>query len=83
MKSPTFPSDTGRATSSELFELELELPDKRLTDIAAGLIGFAERHNKMQAMLRLLLDHDGLESWSKKHMVSVSHLLTSYPIAIH
>lgn len=86
MKSPTFPSETTCATSSELFELELELPDKRLTDIAGGLIGFAERHGRMRAMLRLLLDHDGLESWSKKHygkrIPLVEVVSDRYPLAV-
>ena len=86
MRSPALVSETHRGSNSELFELELELPNKRLTDIAGGLIGFAERHARMKAMLRLLLDRDGLETWSKKHygkrIPLIEVVSDRYPLAV-
>lgn len=52
--------------SSELFELEVGLPDDRLANQGRRLIGFAERYERLRRELRLLLDLEGVEVWSKK-----------------
>jgi AAA+ superfamily predicted ATPase len=53
-------------TSSELFELEVGLPDERLKGRGRRLIGFPERYERLKRELRLLLDPEGVEAWSKK-----------------
>lgn len=53
-------------TSSELFELEISLPDDRLEGRARRLIGFPERYERLRRDLRLLLDLEGVEAWSEK-----------------
>lgn len=53
-------------TSSELFELEVGLPDERLKRRGRRLIGFPERYERLKRELRLLLDPEGVEAWSKK-----------------
>jgi SpoVK/Ycf46/Vps4 family AAA+-type ATPase len=72
--------------SSALFELELPLPDARLSAQASRLIGFGPRYEKMRQDLRLLIDRDGLEQWSKKfYVVSISlldALLDRYPLVV-
>jgi AAA+ superfamily predicted ATPase len=52
--------------SSELFELEVELPNDWLEGRRRRLIGFPERYERLRRELRLLLDIDGVESWSAK-----------------
>ena len=48
----------------ELFELELELPDAHLDKQEERLVGFAERYERLRRDLRLLIDPQGLETWS-------------------
>src|SRR5713226_3395463 len=52
---------------SELFERDLQLPDDRLTRIASRLVGFDERYSRIERDLRLMLDPEGLRSWSQRH----------------
>lgn len=49
---------------AELFELELELPDAHLDKQEERLVGFAERYERLRRDLRLLIDPQGLETWS-------------------
>jgi AAA+ superfamily predicted ATPase len=51
---------------SVLFEKELELPDAALTREALRLVGFRERYDRLRGDLRLLLDREGTEEWSKR-----------------
>jgi AAA+ superfamily predicted ATPase len=53
-------------TSSELFELEVNLPDNRLEERGRRLVGFAERYERLRRELRLLLDVEGVSAWSKR-----------------
>lgn len=53
-------------TASELFELELALPDERLTRQAVRLVGFDERYQRLKGDLRLLLDREGVVAWSER-----------------
>ncbi len=53
-------------TSAELFEFEVGLPDDRLKGRGRRLIGFPERYERLRRELRLLLDPQGVEAWSKK-----------------
>lgn len=52
--------------TSALFELELNLPDTRLTGLANRLIGFRPRYDRIKQGLRLLVDREGLDQWSRK-----------------
>ena len=51
---------------AELFELELELPDTRLHTETQRLIGFAGRYERLSRDLRLLIDREGVEAWSRR-----------------
>lgn len=72
--------------NSALFELEVPLPDTRLNEQAQRLVGFKARYEKMHQDLRLLIDKEGLEQWSKKHYkahVALLHsLLDRYPLVV-
>lgn len=74
------------ATSSELFELEVGLPDDRLEGRGRRLIGFAERYQRLKRELRLLLDPEGVEAWSEKfygRRVPLVEVVTDrYPLVI-
>jgi AAA+ superfamily predicted ATPase len=52
---------------SDLFELELELPDQRLQRIAHRLIGFEERYERIRRDMQMLSNPEELGLWSKKH----------------
>ncbi len=72
--------------NSTLFELEVPLPDTRLTAQAQRLVGFKARYERMHQNLRLLIDKDGLEAWSKKyyrkHVALIDSLLDRYPLVV-
>lgn len=57
--------ESQRTERAELFELELELPDAHLDKQAKRLVGFAERYKRLHRDLRLLIDPQGLETWSR------------------
>jgi len=72
--------------NSALFEFEIPLPDARLKDQAERLVGFKARYDRMHQDLRLLIDKEGLENWSKKHYHAriplLDALLDRYPLVI-
>jgi AAA+ superfamily predicted ATPase len=72
--------------TSTLFELEISLPDSRLVLQAKRLIGFNSRFQRVHQDLRLLLDKEGLEQWSKKFYYTQIPLLDSlqdrYPLVV-
>jgi SpoVK/Ycf46/Vps4 family AAA+-type ATPase len=72
--------------NAALFELEIPLPDDRLKAQAGRLIGFTKRYDKIRQDLRLLVDHEGLERWSRKHyhgrVALLDSLVDRYPLAI-
>jgi AAA+ superfamily predicted ATPase len=81
--------DQGASMSGEhvnVFELELELPDAHLTDLAKRLVGFETRYSKLKKHLQLLMDIDGLEAWSKKQYGKRISLLDAladrYPLVV-
>jgi AAA+ superfamily predicted ATPase len=69
-----------------VFELELELPDTRLTDLAKRLVGFQTRYAKLKKHLQLLMDLEGLEAWSEKqygnHISLLDALADRYPLVV-
>ncbi len=72
--------------NSALFELEVQLPDARLTAQAERLIGFKTRFERIHQDLLLLIDKEGLERWSKQHYHSrlplLDSLLDRYPLVV-
>lgn len=72
--------------TSALFELEISLPDSRLKAQAERLVGFKARYDRMHQVLRLLIDKDGLETWSKKYyhgrIALLDSLLDRYPLVV-
>lgn len=72
--------------NSALFELEVSLPDAWLKALSERLIGFKARYNRIHQGLRLLIDREGLEQWSKKHYNARIPLLDSlvdrYPLVV-
>lgn len=45
----------------------IELPTDTLTEQAAGLIGFEWRYERVARQLKLILERDEVESWSRKY----------------
>jgi AAA+ superfamily predicted ATPase len=72
--------------NTAVFELEIELPDSRLTGVAKRLIGFESRYKKLRSDLQLLIDREGLQDWSKKHygkhLPILDALADRYPLVI-
>ncbi|MBK8270707.1 MAG: AAA family ATPase [Planctomycetes bacterium] len=53
--------------TTELFELELPLPDAAIQARSERLVGFDARYERLRRDLRLLADPEELSRWSKKH----------------
>jgi len=72
--------------NAALFEFEAELPDERLTRLAARLVSFTARFDRLRQDLRLLVDRDGLEKWCKQHygrrLPLLDSVLDRYPLAV-
>lgn len=72
--------------TSALFEIEISLPDQRLLSQSERLIGFSARYRKIHQDLRLLIDKEGLEQWSKSTYGTRIGLLDSlfdrYPLVV-
>lgn len=72
--------------TASLFELELDLPDARLEALAKRLVGFDARYERLSRALRLLVDAEGVETWSRRlyrSRVPLVDLVTDrYPLAI-
>lgn len=73
--------------STSVFESETVLPSKELTARAKTLLGFEDIYSRVSNQLRLLINADQIEAWSKKHhggkrLVMVDLLREQYPFAI-
>jgi AAA+ superfamily predicted ATPase len=72
--------------NAALFELEIPLPDARLREQAERLVGFKARYDRLHQDLRLLIDKEGLDQWSKKHyhtrLPLLDSLLDRYPLVV-
>lgn len=72
--------------TAKLFELESPLPEGRLSAQAKRLVGFTARYNRIRQDLRLLVDNEGLEAWSKKfygvRVALLESLRDRYPLVI-
>lgn len=82
----TIASDFMKEGNSALFELEVSLPDPLLKAQSKRLVGFKVRYERMHQHLRLLIDKEGLEQWSKKqyhtHIALLDALLDRYPLVV-
>src|SRR5947209_6751196 len=82
----TTAADPMNEGNSALFELEVPLPDTLLKARSERLVGFKARYERMHQHLRLLIDKDGLEQWSKKHyrthVALLDALLDRYPLVV-
>lgn len=75
-----------RTSLSDLFELEVTLPDDRIAQIANRLVGFDARYDRLHRDLRMLVDTNGLDAWSRKHHRAVLPIVRAvadrYPLVI-
>jgi len=71
---------------SELFELDVALPDERLGDTAKTLIGFEERFARVGRALQALLAPDSVTAWSAQFhgpdLPVASILAQRYPLVL-
>jgi AAA+ superfamily predicted ATPase len=74
------------ADPTQLFELELSLPDERLEQAARRLIGFEKRYDRIRRDLRLLGDPEELRKWSEAYhgqlLPLVESLRDRYPLVV-
>lgn len=73
--------------STSVFDSETVLPSKELTARAKTLLGFEGLYSRVSNQLRLLINADQIEAWSKKQhggkrLVMVDLLREQYPFAI-
>lgn len=69
-----------------IFDHVLQLPDSNIQERIKALIGFETKFNRIFSNLKLLLDQEGLVTWSKKfHKVElpiIAQLKDKYPLII-
>jgi SpoVK/Ycf46/Vps4 family AAA+-type ATPase len=75
-----------RVTTSNIFELELPLPDQGITTREKTLLGFEERYIKVRDRIRLLLNESEIAAWNKKfhagHLQLANLIRQQYPLVI-
>lgn len=73
-------------SDEKLFDLELALPDEKITTREATLLGFNQRYSRIQGQLRLLLEQPELMEWNKKHhggkLILADMVADQYPLVI-
>jgi SpoVK/Ycf46/Vps4 family AAA+-type ATPase len=71
---------------AQLFELDIPLPDRRLSEVAATLVGFDRRFERVGRSLQALLDPESVATWARKFHgpdLPVARLLAQrYPLVI-
>ena len=72
--------------ASELFELELALPDDRVLATSKRLVGFEARYDRIRRDLRLLSSSDEVRAWSQQFYqreLALCHIVADrYPLMI-
>lgn len=72
--------------NTSIFDNTIELPSSAIKERAKHLIGFETKFQRIFGNLKLLLDQEGLKSWSKKFHNSelpiISQLTDRYPLVI-
>ena len=59
--------ENNKPTFNELFEQEINFPDFEMQERYSLLIGLDETKNKLQKILGLLINPDGILQWANKH----------------
>lgn len=71
---------------ASLFDGEIILPSRTLTDRQAHLLGFDERYVRIRDQLRLLLDAGKLSTWNRQHhqgkLLLAQFVAEQYPLVI-
>lgn len=71
---------------SELFEMELELPNNRLQAIGDKLVGFKERFERIRRDMHMLSNPDEVKDWSKSHYRTIlpvcDVIMDRYPLMV-
>lgn len=71
---------------ASIFDNTLELPNAGIKERTENLIGFETKFQRIYGNLKLLLDQEGLKTWSKKHhkkeLPVISQLTERYPLII-
>ncbi|GGC15884.1 ATP-binding protein [Dyadobacter sediminis] len=69
-----------------IFDKIIELPSSTIQERAKGLVGFDKKFSRIYSNLKLLLDQEGLVSWSKKfhntELPIIGQLNEKYPLVI-
>jgi SpoVK/Ycf46/Vps4 family AAA+-type ATPase len=77
---------TDQTSNSELFEMNLPLPDADFQSLAKTLIGFDARFDRVGRSLQMLLDPGSVEKWAKKFhepdLVVIELLAQRYPLVL-
>ena len=71
---------------ASIFDNTLDLPNPGIKERTENLIGFETKFQRIYGNLKLLLDQEGLNAWSKKHhkkeLPIISQLTERYPLII-
>jgi AAA+ superfamily predicted ATPase len=59
--------ENNKPSFAELFEQAVEFPDSDMQERLEMLVGLDDVKNKLQKILGLLVNHDGILTWAKKH----------------
>lgn len=72
--------------TGDFFDYLHELPNARFDARQRGLIGFDERYRRIAGNLRLVLEPDSVEEWSRRHhgrvLGAVASLADRYPLVL-
>lgn len=73
-------------SKNSVFDVEIELPERQLTDREKLLLGFDDRYERIHNQLRLLLNQGQLSEWSIAHhkaVLPICNLIADqYPLVI-
>ncbi len=71
---------------ASIFDNTIDLPNTGIKERTANLIGFEAKFQRIYGNLKLLLDQEGLKTWSKKHhkieLPVIEQLTERYPLII-
>jgi len=71
---------------ASIFDNTIDLPNTRIKERTANLIGFEAKFQRIYGNLKLLLDQEGLKVWSKKYhkleLPAIEQLTERYPLII-
>ena len=69
-----------------IFDNTIELPNLEIQERTKKLVGFQSKYKRIYSNLKLLLDQEGLQEWSRKfhntELPVITHLREKYPLII-